>query len=231
MFGMPGESSMCNSPRRQPLTDLSNPTATKEENPPTHPPARSRIPLLGEALLGYLKQPPPSPHGSSQADMGNITAHSSHSLLCNTLERNTSPTPLPSLAHSINLLGNVLHLQEVMNKTLVHLLSTRATMQTCHQRIISETEVGHHQNEIDTSQAIQEIKAHYATVIADAEATYGTAIKKVEAVCLASTSKAEVIWATGIRKAKVANVVQASKLQWQHQEAMQNLEEEALEVE
>ena len=35
----------------------------------------------GEALQGYLKQPPPSPHGSSQADMANVMAHSSHSLL------------------------------------------------------------------------------------------------------------------------------------------------------
>ena len=56
-------------------------------------------------------------------------------------------------------------------------------------------------------------------------------MRKADAVCLASTSKAEVIQATGIRKAKAANAMQASKLQWQHQEAMQNLEEEALEVE
>ena len=68
-------------------------------------------------------------------------------------------------------------------------------------------------------------------MIRDPEAAYGTAIRKREAVHLAFTSKVEVIWATGIRKAKAANAVQASKLQWQHQEAMQNLEEEALKVE
>ena len=33
MFKMSGESSMHNSPRRQPLTDLPDPMATKEENP------------------------------------------------------------------------------------------------------------------------------------------------------------------------------------------------------
>ena len=68
-------------------------------------------------------------------------------------------------------------------------------------------------------------------MLGDAEATYGTAIRKAEAIHLASNSEAEVIQATRIRKAKDANAVQASKLQWQHQEAMWNLEEEALKVE
>ena len=114
---------------------------------------------------------------------------------------------------------------------MVHLLSVRATIDTHHQWVISETEVSHCQNEINTSKAIREIKAWYAAMIGDAEATYGTTIRKAEAIHLASTSKVEVIQATGIRKAKATNAVQASKLQWQHQEAMQNLEEEALKVE
>ena len=93
MFEMPGESSMCNSPRRPPLTDLPNPMASKEENP--HNP--------GEALLGYLKQPLPSPHKSSQVDMADIMAHSSHSLSHSTLERDTSPTPFLLWANFILL--------------------------------------------------------------------------------------------------------------------------------
>ena len=124
----------------------------------------------------------------------------------------TSPTPLPLPANSINLSDDVLCLQEEMNDAMDHLLSARATIDTCHQWVILETEVSHHQNKINTSKAIR-----------DAEASYGTSIRKAEAVCLASTSKVEVIWATGIRKAKAANAAQASKLQWQHQEAMQNL--------
>ena len=68
-------------------------------------------------------------------------------------------------------------------------------------------------------------------MIGDAKTTYGTAIRKAEAAHLASTSRAEVTRATGIRKAKATNAVQASKLQQQHQEAMQNLEEEALKEE
>ena len=187
------------------------------------PPFRGGTPGLPEAATT-------SPHGSFQVDMADIIAHSSHSLSHNTPERDTSPTPLPLLVHSVNLLDNVLCLQEEMNEALVYLLSARATAEMHHQQIISETEVSHCQNKINTSEAIWEIKALYTTLIADAEAAYGTSIRKAEAVHLASTSKVEVIWATRIRKVKVANAVQASKLQWQHQEAMQNLEEEALEL-
>ena len=118
-----------------------------------------------------------------------------------------------------------------MNDTMVHLLSARAAIDMCHQQVILQTEVSHCQNEINTSEAIREIKAWYATIIGDTEAVYRTAIMKVEAIHLASTSKAEVIRASGIRKAKAANAAQASKLQQQHQEARKNLEEEALEVE
>ena len=163
--------------------------------------------------------------------MANIMAPSSCSPLPGPLERGTSLTPLALPANSINLLVDILHLQEEMNDAMVHLLSARADIDTCHQWVLLETEVGHCQNEIDTSEAIREIKAQYAAMVGDAEATYRTAIRKVEAIYLASTSEAEVIRATGIRKAEATNAVQASKLQKQHQEAMQNLEEEALEEE
>ena len=80
-----------------------------------------------------------------------------------------------------------------MNDAVAHLLSSRATIDMCHQRVLSETEVGHCQNEINTSKAIREIKAQYASMIRDAEAAYGTTLRKAEAVHLASTSKVEVI--------------------------------------
>ena len=51
-----------------------------------------------------------------------------------------------------------------------------------------ETEVSHYQNEIDTSEAIREIKVQYAAMIRVTEAAYGTGIRKAEAICLASTS-------------------------------------------
>ena len=212
MFKMPGESSTCKAPYSM---------AKKEGNSPNP----------GETLLGYLKQPPPSSHGSSQVDMADIMAHSSHSLLHGNPERDTSPTPLPLPANSINLLVDVLHLQEEMNDAMVHLLSARAAMYMCCQWVISETEVSHCQNKIDTSEAIREIKAWYTAMIGDAKAIYRTAMRKAEALHLASTSKVEVTQATSIRKAEATNVAWASKLQWQHQEAMWNLEEEALKEE
>ena len=56
---------------------------------------------------------------------------------------------------------------------MVHLLSARAVIDTCCQWVISETEVSHCQNEINTSKAIREIKAWYTATIGDAKATYG----------------------------------------------------------
>ena len=107
---------------------------------------------------------------------------------------------------------------------MVHLLTARALTDTCCWRIILETEVSHCQNEINLAEAIREVKGRYATMISDAKSAYMTAMRKAEATCSASTSEVEVICTTGIRKAEAANVAQASKLQWQHQEAMQNLE-------
>ena len=76
---------------------------------------------------------------------------------------------------------------------MVSLLSTRAAIDMHHEWVISETEVNHCQNEIDTSEDIREIKAQYAMVIGDAEAAYRSTMMKAVAVHLASTSEAEVI--------------------------------------
>ena len=165
--------------------------------------------------------------------MANIMAHSSCSPSPKpiTPERDSSPTPFQSQANSITLPDDVLHLQEEMNKAMVHLLTVRASVDAHQWKIISETEVAHHQNEIKTSEAIREVKACYAVTLSNAESAYGTAMRKVEATRSASTIKAEAVCATAVRKAEAASVVQASKLQQVHQETMQDLEDEALEVE
>ena len=177
MFEIPGESSTCNSPYSM---------AKKEGTLQS----RKGIPGLPEATTSL-------PTWSSRVDTADVMAHSSNSLSHSTLERDTSHTPYPLLANSINLSDDVLHLQEEMNDTMVHLLSSRAAIDMC-------------QNEIDTSKTIRGIKAWYTAAIGDADAAYGTALRKAEAVWLASTSKVEVIQATGIRKAKAANAVWAS---------------------
>ena len=165
--------------------------------------------------------------------MANIMAHSSHSPspMPGTPERDSSPTPFQSQANSITLPDNVLHLQEEMNEAKVHLLNIRALVDAHQQRIISEMKVAHYKNEIKTSEAIREVKAHYAAALSDAESAYGTAMRKVEAAHSAFTSEVEAKHATAIRKAEAASVVQALKLQQVHQETMHNVEDEALEVE
>ena len=96
---------------------------------------------------------------------------------------------------------------------MVHLLAARAWIDTCCWRIISKTEVGHCQHEINLAEATRIVKARNTTAISDAESAYATAMRKAEAAYSASTSEAEVICATGVRKAEIANAVQASKLQ------------------
>ena len=165
-----------------------------------------------------------------------------------TPERNSSPIPLQLQATSITLLDDVLHLQEEMNNVMVHLLTLRASVDACQWRLISETEIAHHQNETKTSEAIKEVKAHYMATLSDDEAAYVAAIREAEATHSASAREAdacttavreaevihatalrevEVICATAVREAEAASVVQTSKLQQIHHETMQTLEDEA----
>ena len=164
---------------------------------------------------------------SSQADSVDTTVHSSHSILPGMPEREIGPPPSPLMATLVNLSEEALCLQTEMNDTMIHLFSASAALEMCHQWITSKTDINQHQNDIDTSVAIREVKTQFIAMIVDAEAT----IKKVEANCLASINKVKVTHVAGIRKAKATYATQVSKLHQQHQEAIQHLEEEALEVE
>ena len=62
----------------------------------------------------------------------------------------------PGQANFINLLDDALCLQEEMNNAMVHLLYTRVAIDTHCQWVLLETEVSHHQKEIDTSEANRE---------------------------------------------------------------------------
>ena len=165
--------------------------------------------------------------------MANVTAHSSHfpTPMLGTPERNGSPTPFQLQANSITLPYDVLHLQEEINDVMIHLLTIRASIDAHQQRIISETEVAHCQNEIKTSEAIREVKACYMATFSDAKSAYGTAMRKAEATHSASNSEGEAACTTAVRKAEAASAVEASKLQQAHQETMQDLEDEVLKVE
>ena len=78
------------------------PAASKEKAPSN----------LGEIILVYPKQSPPSPQESSQVGMDDVMAHSSCSLspTLGTPERNSMPCPPESQANSITLPDDVLHL-------------------------------------------------------------------------------------------------------------------------
>ena len=199
--------------------------------PDTPVTSRGEVPShSGEIVPVFLKQSPPFPQELSQVGTDNVKAHSSHSPspIPGTPERNCNPTPLQSQANSITLHDDVLHLQEEMNDAMVHLLTLKASIDTHQQKLISDKEIAHHQNETKTSEAIKEIKACYVAALSDAEATYAAAIREVEATHSASTREAEVIHTTAVRKAEAASVAQTSKLQQVHQETIQTLEDEAM---
>ena len=94
-----------------------------------------------------------------------------------------------------------------MNDCIVHLLTLKASIDACWQKLISETEIAHCQNESKTSEAIKEIKAHSVAALSNAEATHVAAISEAEAANSASTREAEVICTTAVRKAEAASVV------------------------
>ena len=99
---------------------------------------------------------------------------------------------------------------------MVHLLILKASIDAHWQKLISETEIAHHQNETKTSETIKEIEACSATALSDAKATYAAAVREAEATCAASTREVEVIHTTAVRKAETASGAQASKLQQVH---------------
>ena len=147
---------------------------------PNTPAARKeKVPLeLGEIIPVYPKQPPPSPHKSSQAGTVNITAHSScsPSPTLGNKERNSTPNPPEFQANSITLPDDVLHLQEEMNNATVHLLTFRTSVDACWQRLVSESVITHCQDETKASKAINWVEACYAVAICDTKAIYAAAI-------------------------------------------------------
>ena len=183
--------------------------------PNTPAASKEKAPLdLGEIIPVYPMQPPPSPQESSQVGTINVTAHSSHSPspTLGTPGRKSTPNPLESQTNSITLPDNVLHLQEEMNNTMVHLLTFRALVDAHRQRLISQSEIAHCQNESKATKAINGVEACYVVAPCDTEAVYAAAMREVEATHSASTREVEATCATTVREAEAARVAQTSKL-------------------
>ena len=77
LLGVPVGSSACNSPQSPVTSYAADPPTSKEQE----------FPGPGEIILGHIKQPPSSPHESSQGDSVATTNSSSHSPPPGTPER------------------------------------------------------------------------------------------------------------------------------------------------
>ena len=135
----PEQSLVLISPRKPPPMTPNIPAASKEKAPSD----------LGEIIAVYPKQLPPSPHESLQVGTANAMVHSScsPSPTLGTPEMNSTPNPSESQPNSITLPYDVLHFQKEMNNAMVHLLTFRASVDAHQQRLISESEIAHCQNE------------------------------------------------------------------------------------
>ena len=185
------------SPRSPPPVVPNTPSASKEKAPSN----------LGEIIAFYPKQSPPSPHKSLQVGMANITAHSSHSPspTLGTPDRNSTLNPPDSHTNSITL-------PEEMNNVMVHLLTFRASVDACQERLTSELGITHCQNDTEALEAINGVEAHYLVALCDTEAVYAAAMREAEATHLASTREVEATCATVVREAEVTRAAQTSKL-------------------
>ena len=95
---------------------------------------------------------------------------------------------------------------------MVHRLTFRASVDAHWQRLISELEIAHCQNETKTSKAIKGVEAHYMVALCNTEAICMAAMTEAGATHSASTRDAEAICATAVREAEAATAVQTSKL-------------------
>ena len=129
-----------------------------------------------------------------------------------TPERNSTPNQLELQANSITLPDNVLHLQEEMNDAMVYLLTFRALVDAHQQRLISESEIIHCQNETKASKAITGVEAHYMVALHDTVAIYVAVVREAEAAHLASTREVDATCTTAVREAEAARAAQTSKL-------------------
>ena len=99
-----------------------------------------------------------------------------------------------------------------MNNAMVHLLTFRALVDTHWQRLISESEIAHCQNETKASKAINGVEASYAVKLLNTKAIYMAAMREAEATYSVSTREVEATHATAVREAEAARVAQTSML-------------------
>ena len=136
----------------------------------------------------------------------------------------SSPTTPWSESHPSTdpgvLSEEVLQLQREMNAAMGWPLTTRATMDSCWRRLVFNTKTTLHQNEVNATEDIKEVKIHCTAMIWDVEAIHVAAILDAEAAC-----------AVTIREAETDCTHHAHTLQQSLGESMQDLECKAIEEE
>ena len=167
-----------------------------------------------------------------------------------------TPTTLPARtprADTGTLPKHVILLQEVINRTMGHLLMTRSSLDACQWKQVSDFEMALCLNEAEATEAIRdakahcgttireteacctthirEAKAHHTTHIREAENDFTSHIRDAEADYASITIEAEACSTADIRKVESHCAEHACSIQQSHVEGMQHLEMEAMEEE
>ena len=118
-----------------------------------------------------------------------------------------------------------------MNDAMICILTTQASLDTCQERLVSDTETTLHQNEAKASKAVKGVKACCTASIHEAEALYVAAMWESETAHSISIMKVEGACTTAAREAEAACMAHAFNLQQAHRETMQALEREVIKEE
>ena len=137
---------------------------------------------------------------------------------------------------------DVAELQEEANKALGCLLATRSSLNTQQRKQVSNFGMALHQNELETTKAIKEVKALFAHTIHDAETCqtaliseakvqHATCIKEIEDNCTCALAEAENCCSTAIMEVESSSTSKACSVQQSHAKDIQCLEAETIEEE
>ena len=158
-------------------------------------------------------------------------------------EIQASPSPVETLGHSREAPSlDVTKLQEEANKALGLLLVTRSSIDAWWRKQVSDFGMALCQNELETTEAIKEVKAlcahtmqdvetHWTALISEAKVWHASCIKEIEDDCTHISAEAENCCSSAIHDAESQGASNAHSIQQSHTKDIQHLEVEAIEKE
>ena len=163
------------------------------------------------------------------------------------------PIPQPQAPPRVGPAGlpdEVLQLQGQVNTALEWLLTTRATMDSCHRELelnaklamcmneaqavkaIKVAEVGNAQSlkeaKVHCTAEVKEVEVHCEAVIKEAKVCHATTIKEAESCHATVIKEAKLCHTTRTKEAKVQHTTNACVLQQTYRESVVALEHEAM---